>query len=370
MSSLLLKLADRLTRKKWSAGDINRLAGPVRASFLAYAAEEKIRINAASGGCVTAVLSSLMKAGHIDGAVVCRRFITDRRVRTKFELVTDPEQLYRFQGSNYISTSFVREVPDLLLKARGKIAVVGLPCDIAFLTEFLKRTNLPAAEVVLKLGLFCGRTPTKELVDRFTDKLCRQGGSALNSFNFRRGAWRGSVIAELSNGIKVKKPSIYFQIYPNLYFFTEKKCLFCSDHFCRNCDISFGDIWLGEMKKSPLKYSSVLVKTPAGEKFFRLVSPDLNIKEVPVEKIMEGQKRAALTHYNVSARSRAAKLFGIRIPDRTRCRISVYDSIIAFIILFNYRISCSEKLSGIILSLPAPLLKLYLYFFKGLESLR
>ncbi|WP_251352938.1 Coenzyme F420 hydrogenase/dehydrogenase, beta subunit C-terminal domain [Hominisplanchenecus murintestinalis] len=48
--------------------------------------------------------------------------------------------------------------------------------------------------------------------------------------------------------------------YKNAYFFEKGSCMTCQDHFALAADISFGDIWLKEMKGNPIKHTSCVIR--------------------------------------------------------------------------------------------------------------
>ena len=44
------------------------------------------------------------------------------------------------------------------------------------------------------------------------------------------------------------------------FFFSEKKCLACYDHYGYDADISVGDIWSYHLKNNPIKHTALVIK--------------------------------------------------------------------------------------------------------------
>ena len=64
-----------------------------------------------------------------------------------------------------------------------------------------------------------------------------------------------------ADGTEAIIPHIKFATYRNCWFYTLNKCLACSDQFAEIADISCGDAWYKEIRKEPIKYSTILART-------------------------------------------------------------------------------------------------------------
>ena len=95
----------------------------------------------------------------------------------------------------------------------------------------------------------------------------------------------------------------------------------------------------------------------------------IETKPVPATLILDGQARTGPFHYNVSARIGAAKFHGLKLKDKVFEPVRWNDRISAHIALLNWRWSQSKIFGKLIFRIPRPVLKIYLYFFKFLESL-
>jgi coenzyme F420-reducing hydrogenase beta subunit len=176
--------------------------------------------------------------------------------------------------------------------------------------------------------------------------------------------------AEFDNGAVVEQPFSRFGLYQNLYVACAKKCLFCSDHFGYASDVSAGDLWSSRYKSDPIKHTALLVRTERGETAVRLAegATTLVTRDVPVTEVLDGQRRVAPFHHNVTARAQAAARLGMKIPDRGQ-RVRWHERLAASMVLKMCK--ATETREGVERELARPrrLQQLKLLVLKGLESL-
>ncbi|MGO4706736.1 Coenzyme F420 hydrogenase/dehydrogenase, beta subunit C-terminal domain [Microvirga sp. 2MCAF38] len=366
------EIVDRITKKKWSPEDVANMVGAdARAAWLTYASDPSIRAEAASGGTTSALLIHALETGAIDGAIVCKTVIEDGAVRAQFVLARTREEVLAARGSKYVETKFLRDVLPILRENEGRFAVCGLPCDISNLKRWEEKEPLLAERVALRVAFLCGHNSRCELIDGVVRKLNKEAGrSDLVGFKFRTGNWRGHLSAIYADGSVLRKPFKYFSDYRNLSFYSERKCLACIDHFGYASDISIGDVWLYRLRDHPIKHSGVLVRSERAEALVKsaIGASTVVAEDVPVSMILDGQTRIGPTHYNISARAKAGRFIGVKIPDTLGIKASPLSTFSSFLGLINMRISEGPH-AGKIFRVPRPLIRAYLYFKKGLESL-
>lgn len=365
-------VADRLLKKTWSDEDIKRYVGDYRSAYLTYAKDEHVRARAASGGTTSAILIYGLENALLDGAVVCNTVVQEGKVRAHFSIATTAEEILAARGSKYVETRFLREVLPMIRSFEGKLAVVGLPCDISALNRRCSKEPALAEKVALTMALVCGHNSRTELIDEVTARLERESGKKLSDYRFRVGHWRGHLEAEFDDGSVVSKPSKHFNDYQNLFFFSERKCMACYDHYGYGADITVGDIWLFSLKDDPIKRTGVITRSSYGQDICESVfkSGKVDASELDVKNIMDGQSRIGPFHYNVSARYKAGKLLGIKLVDSVNQPVTWHTYINALITLCNMRLSEKKWGRKLIFMTPRFVLKLYLYLKKGLESFK
>ena len=114
----------------------------------------------------------------------------------------------------------------------------------------------------------------------------------------------------------------------------------------------------------------MVIRSRRAEELFKQAVEDNFIKseKITSKMILDGQSRIAPTHYDISARAKAAKMLGIKVPDRLNQSTSWIKTISAFFGLVNMQLS-ESRYARYILRAPRPIIRGYLYFKKGLETL-
>jgi len=365
---MINRFADRLFKRRWTPERIQKYLGEVRSAWLAYAQDEEIRGNAASGGTITAVLAHLLESRQIDGALVLTSTVTGNEVKAEYRIATTREELVQAQGSKYFETNFTHDAVPLIQDFNGRLALTLLPCD-TWVVNRLMRNNLEVAQkIALRIALFCGHISDPGLT-RLVIRKAKKPGLSLVHFRNRIGHWRGKLQFGFEDGSQTQKPFSAFSDYQNLYFFCARKCLRCHDHAGYDSDLAVGDIWLMAMKNNPIKHNAVLARTEIAEKFLQSAfqAGALNLQSVPVEMVADGQARSLPLHYNVSARAKAARLFGLPLTEPVKERVRLVDYLLALVILFNYRLTSTANGRMLVGRIPKQAIKLYLYFLKALQ---
>lgn len=133
------KYIDRLVKKNWSDDQISNYIGDFKHCYLTYASCTSIRQKAASGGTTSAMLIHGLQAGLFEGVVVCNTKVTNNKVRVHFSIAVNREEVLAARGSKYVQSKFLQDVLPLIHAFSGRVAVVGLPCDISALKRIAGR---------------------------------------------------------------------------------------------------------------------------------------------------------------------------------------------------------------------------------------
>ena len=334
-----------------------------------YASDEDIRKNAASGGVVTALLVSLLKAGEIDGAFVVRTVIKNGELSYETMIATDENTIKSCSSSIYMNMPLLKDL-DKIRNFDGKVAVVLVPCLMRSLNAILKKDKELAGKIVLKLGLFCSGNHKKEA----TLLSLKKAGVSLEDAErlyYRRGAWRGQSSVVYKDGSE--KTFSYTKTlcaFKNAYFFEEKSCMLCQDHFAAGADISFGDIWLKKMKKEPVKCTGYIIRTPEGKRMYDIAVKAGALKErhMSVNDCLAGQKRA-LSFKFACAKAKEASFAKqgktISIDTSDKCK---WNHKLAFYLAEKNRLYSEEKPDKLAKK-PMSLIYYYMCFIRVLLSL-
>ena len=341
--------------------------GKVNNCYLGFASDREIRMHCASGGIVSAILIELLEAGTVNGAVVSKIELDDGEILGRAFIATSREEILSCGGSIYFN---VKPLSLQRLKSfPGRLAVVGLPCQINTLTKSIGRDEELSDKIAVKIGLFCGHNSSKALLIKVLEKK-RINIEDIERFSFRKGRWRGRMQISMKCGRNVDFPFSHFSVYQNLHLFSLKKCLYCTDHTAEYADISCGDVWLKKMKKEAIKHSIFLSRNQKGNDVLDMVSKKraIKVKDSSPKEVFLSQKRSLLHHKSLYARSRLSGLFGYNIKCTEKGDTRWNDYLSTLISMSNIKWSESKGFQKLIFFLPRQILFLYLLVFKLLTN--
>ena len=348
--------------------DPDRYIGAHLCSRMGYAEDKTIRENAASGGMVTALLCHLLESGRIDGAWVTRSEIVNGKPGYKTFIAVTAEEIRSCSSSVYMHVPLLKHL-DLLENFNGRVAVVMVPCQLRALSKILENRPELNGKIVLKIGLYCSGEYNENAV-LIPLKKAKISIENAERIYYRRGHWRGYSTVVYSDGSeKSMSYSRTICAYKNAYFFALPQCLLCQDQFAEYADISFGDVWLKEMKKSPVKHTSCVIRTERALEMYRSAvdSGAISDKKLADEKLLLSQKRALVFKYNCARAKREyfARLGkALRIDCADKCK---WNHRLAFGLAWrNMRFGegNAERLEKI----PLPAVFLYMCFIRFLLS--
>jgi coenzyme F420 hydrogenase subunit beta len=265
----------------------NKLIGNFIKCYAGFSTDSDIRLNAASGGLVTSILTFALQEGLIDGVIVTR-MCKRNPLKPQVFIARTVSEIISAQGSKYCPVpvnAAIREV----LRVEGKYAVVGLPCHIQSLRK--AEAVIPALKqrIVLHLGIFCSHTTDF----KGTEFLLHKQGiktETVSEISYRGGGWPGAMTVKMNDGQTRKIPyRSYSTGLFNLFFFTPKRCLLCSDMTCEFADISFGDAWLPEFSKDETGTSIAIARTSLGKKYLEsaVAKQAITLKELKVSQLLK-----------------------------------------------------------------------------------
>jgi coenzyme F420 hydrogenase subunit beta len=223
------------------------------------------------GGAVSAILSGLLVAGEIDGALVSKPSDDpDEPWKGVPTVATTPAEVAAASGSFYNQTMALAEL-DLSgydLPAKPRLAVVGTPCEIQGLRAMQARrwpTGLHRVDaVVLTIALMCTKNFDYEALT--LRELRDKRGVDLDRVS-KVDVIRGRMIVEYRDGeVAVDEPVKDF------HGAALKGCDECADFLGHSADLSVGSV--GSMDG----WTSVLVRTERGRLAFQAARPKLDVR--------------------------------------------------------------------------------------------
>ena len=280
-----IKALDQELRQKtgWKAP-----IGAQRKLLSARAHSRKIRTVATDGGVVSALLAYALKKRLIQAAIVSRRtgpFSREAMVATSSEELLeaagshfDESHPVRAFGERYTTFSpGAREVKNLGKRDLSRVALVGTPCQIFTIKKMQLLNVLPADSIVLTIGLFCMENFSfNSKTRRALEKRMSISLAAIQKLNIK-----DDVV------ITTARKEVLHVPFKVMDEFARPACLACTDFANEYADISCGGIG------SPDGYTTVLLRTTAGETLYNRAREDQAVEEPSYRST--GQRREAGT---------------------------------------------------------------------------
>ena len=175
--------------------------------------------------------------------------------------------------------------------------------------------------IVLHIGLFCGEM-TSFLGTEFFLKRLGINIREVADIRYRGEGWPGICRILLRGGKELKLPFFGGFWTWGVFFFLPLRCSFCTDVTSELADISCGDAWLPEIKKTDRLGTSIII---ARSEFGKQVLTDasrkgyIRLKRIDPRKVVEAQFGAfVFKKYDIGARFQLLKRLGIPTPDYER----------------------------------------------------
>ncbi len=229
--------------------------------------------DAQDGGAVSAVLSALLAAGEIDGAVVATAGDDpDQPWRGVATVVTTPAEVAATAGSFYNQTMALSSL-DLVgasLPPNPRLAFVGTACEIQGLRALQARRWSTGAHriesVVLTIALLCTKSFDYEAL--MLRELRDTRGVDLDRVS-KVDVTRGRLLVEYRDGrLAVDEPI------KNFHSAALKGCDECADFLGRAADLSVGSVG------SFAGWTSLLVRTERGQRAFDVARRSLDVRGI------------------------------------------------------------------------------------------
>lgn len=323
------EVIDQIMEKPYKKGkkildykDPGKYVGEYQLIRKGYASDETIRANAASGGEITALLCYALKTGYIDGALVSKTYFENGELKVDTHIATTEEDIRDCSSSIYMDFP-IAKCMDQVKAFNGKVAVIAVPCMIRAITALCERDKNLADKVVLKMGLYCSGNHDKRATTLSMEK---SGVTAENAerLYYRRGHWRGqSAVIYKDGSEKAFSYTKTICAYKNAYFYEKASCMVCQDHYAFDADISFGDIWLKEMKANPIKHSSCVIRTDRARELYENAVKDGVLVESHLSgrDLVRSQKRALVFKFTCAP----AKIKYFKKKNNTELKLEASD---------------------------------------------
>lgn len=267
--------------------------------FVGYDLELKNRIKSASGGLVTLLLEELFEKNFIE-YVIHAEMIEGKigDVHYKVSLSKNKDEINQKRSSFYFPIEF-SEVIEMFKKESNKIAVTGVPCVIRGMKKLFNEHKDYNKNKVYFISLPCSHNVSGQFIDYLAESLkikkdvlfkvnlrgknknMRNSNEYINKFSFKEEKY-----------IEINRfESIFTDIWRN-YYFALNSCLYCSDFWGYEGDISIKDAW-GKWTKEPYGISMVVSRNKFLTKLL-LESKKANLKRITYEEVKFSQRETVI----------------------------------------------------------------------------
>lgn len=261
--------------------DYNNIWGRTRSIYYGWATDQNIRKKASSGGVITEIASWMLDHGKAD---VVLHICSDPKDPTRTiccESVKREEVVLR-SGSRYAISHPLEKIASIDKKKR--YVVIGKPCDIVALKNYMEIDAELKKSIVLTLSFFCAGLPSIEAQEKLL-KYIQCPKDKISSLRYRGDGWPGKTTAVDNDG------NIYSTDYSTAWGHIlgrdiMKMCRVCLDGIGEAADISCADAWYLTADKKPVFSEEdgrniVFARSETGSEILNSIIGDQSITVVP-----------------------------------------------------------------------------------------
>ncbi|HMF30658.1 MAG TPA: Coenzyme F420 hydrogenase/dehydrogenase, beta subunit C-terminal domain, partial [Candidatus Lokiarchaeia archaeon] len=218
-------------------------------AFSAQTTTPEIRDVCQDGGVVTTLLCYAFQQGKIEAALGAK--LTDTPWKPESFLIKSAEDAILAAGTKYANNPTLAGLP--LLAYYDRVAVVGTPC----MMQALRKGNMfPIGhkfwdKIKYKIGIFCMESFSYDSIVKIAEQL----GTTIENAK-KMNISSGKFFIRTNDGEVLQAPV------KEVTQLARNECHYCYDLTSESADISVGSIG------SPQGWSSVMVRTPAGQELF------------------------------------------------------------------------------------------------------
>lgn len=251
--------------------------------------DEKLLVNATSGGFVTEMVRALLQNDEYHAAFLPVGYDYSKQMQSV--LIRKGDDLQQTQRSRYLPVAQEKAVSYILEHPEEKVIYVAPACAVHGLCNALEAADR-SRENILVIGLFCDRTMMYPLYEYakcgFLDRKRKNGGE-IAAFHFRdkrAGGWPGNMRLEYADGSYTHVSAKERMIVKD--FFQSKRCLFCYDKLNEMADFSVGDNYTGK-HASKEGTNSLIIRTPKAAGLWQHYARLFEAYEASFDEIAESQ---------------------------------------------------------------------------------
>lgn len=223
--------------------------GNYKSVYLGHSSDPQIRYKASSGGAISAILLYLRDRNLVDGIIHVREN-KEKPIESLATCSITKHEIIENSGSRYCSTATLSQVSDYL-KDSKKYALVGKPCDITAIRNYLEINKELEGKFPYLISFFCAGAPSENANNKLLETIgCSKDDCA--NLKYRGNGWPGYATAIDKSG-NLHRTSYQEAWSKILGRDIRLICRFCLDGIGESADISCCDAWYyDEEAKRPI----------------------------------------------------------------------------------------------------------------------
>jgi coenzyme F420 hydrogenase subunit beta len=286
--------------------------------------DDAARLESSSGGLTTWLLERLLDTGAVDTVLhVAEAPASADGPRYSMVESSSLEELRLRRKTRYYPVHYA-QVADALRGARGRLAVVGVPCFIKGIRRLVQAQPDLAEHVTFTVALICGHMKTTQWHDYLIANL-KGAPEATQTFDFRH-----KLPEERANKYGVRWESVSGDVRTapvaqvplsswNYGLFKPKACDFCDDVMGETADVTFGDAWLPGYVEDYRGANVVVVRDPHLATLLKAGSAEGHITLEPISNLQAAASQTSSFRHRrrgLAARLTAARVLGAWTPPK------------------------------------------------------
>jgi coenzyme F420 hydrogenase subunit beta len=263
-----------------------KIYGPLLEIKEGYANDEHIRYKGSSGGLITAIACGLLDNDLIDGVL---QIASSKSYPTisEYTFSKTTNQVINNAGSRYAPASLLIDLIKIL-EENSNICVIGKPCDIVGVSQFIEIFPEYKDKVFCKLSFLCMGLPSQNATKQLLKSMGLNDNNEVQFLKYRGDGWPGKV------KVTTKNKEFYSCTYEeswgnilgkNIHF----RCKICPDGWGSFADISAGDAWYSDGKKplfnENLGKSLVFIRSKLGEKLLNELDEYISLYSYDIKQL-------------------------------------------------------------------------------------
>ncbi len=250
-------------------------------SYIGNISDPALLQNCTSGGIVSELIRTLLSNSIYDSA-----FIVNTNC---YSDVVETERITKYTPSSsksrYIAVSHAQTAKYILAHQEERIVIVAVGCAITGFKRMIEQYHLNRNNYLL-IGLFCDKIVTYTIWNYFAGKYAAHDKLyGMDSRNKKNSGWPGDMLLYLNNREINIDRKYRQQVH---HFFSNERCLYCTDKLNESADISVGDNYTN-INATENGTSSIIVRTPAGELALEQIRNKCILTLIPINEIYESQ---------------------------------------------------------------------------------